>query len=71
MEQHRRDGKTHLERSQQINSANSSMQLEIVENYVALKIEELHLAHEYREQLKIEKEERTELARAEREEKNS
>ena len=47
------------------------MQLEIVENYVALKIEELHLAHECREQLKIEKEERTELARAEREEKNS
>lgn len=45
------------------------MQLEIVENYVASKIEELHLAHEYREQLKIEKEERTELARAEREEK--
>lgn len=58
-----------LNAAQQINSANSSMQLEIVENYVALKIEELHLAHEYREQLKIEKEERTELARAEREEK--
>ena len=64
-------GKRILNAAQQINSANSSMQLEIVENYVALKIEELHLAHEYREQLKIEKEERTELARAEREEKNS
>ena len=62
-------GKRILNAAQQINSANSSMQLEIVENYVALKIEELHLAHEYREQLKIEKEERTELARAEREEK--
>lgn len=58
-----------LNATKQINSANSSMQLEIVESYVALKIDELHLTHEYREQLKLEKEERTELARAEREEK--
>ena len=34
-----------------------------------MKLDELHLTHEYRERLKIEKDERAELARAEREEK--
>lgn len=58
-----------LNAAKQIDSANSSMKLQINEEYVALKLEELHLTHEYREQLKIEKEERAELARAEREEK--
>lgn len=58
-----------LNAAKQINSANSSMNLEIDENYIALKIDELHLTHEYREQLKLEKDERSELARIEREEK--
>lgn len=58
-----------LNAAKQINSANSSMQLEINEDYVALKLDELHLTHEYREQLKIEKDERAEIARGEREEK--
>ena len=58
-----------LNAAKQINNANASMRLEIDKGYVALKLDELHLTHEYREQLKIEKEERAELARAEREEK--
>jgi hypothetical protein len=45
------------------------MNLEISDEYVALKVVELHLTHEYREQQKKEKEERTELSRAQREEK--
>lgn len=52
-----------------INRENSSMNLTINAEYVRLKIEELRLTHEYREQQKAEKEERTELKRAEREEK--
>jgi hypothetical protein len=55
--------------AQQINSANESMNLTISDRYVALKLEELYLTHEYRERLKAEKEERAEMARAEREEK--
>ena len=58
-----------LNAAKQINNANASMVLEINEDYVGLKLDELHLTHEYRERLKIEKEERAELARAEREEK--
>jgi len=58
-----------LNAAKAINSANSSMRLEISEEYVALKLDELHLTHEYREQQKIERDERAELARAEREEK--
>lgn len=58
-----------LNAAKQINSANSSMNLEINEDYIALKIDELHLTHEYREQIKLEKDERSELARLEREEK--
>ncbi|MGX1309326.1 hypothetical protein AB7M35_004084 [Amorphus suaedae] len=58
-----------LNAAKAIDSSNSSMKLTINEEYVALKLDELHLTHEYREQQKIEKEERAELARAEREEK--
>lgn len=58
-----------LNAAKQINNANASMNLVIHEDYVALKLDELHLTHEYRERLKIEKDERAELARAEREEK--
>ncbi len=58
-----------LNAAKQIDSANSSMNLCINDKYIAQKLEELFLTHEYREQLKVEKEERAELARAEREEK--
>lgn len=58
-----------LNAAKQINNANASMHLVIHEDYVALKLDELHLTHEYRERLKIEKDARAELARAEREEK--
>jgi len=53
----------------QIDKANESVGLRISEKYVSLKLDELHATHEYRERLKKEKEERAELARAEREEK--
>lgn len=53
----------------QINKANESMKLRISGKYIALKLEELRATHEYRERLKIEKDERAELARADREEK--
>ncbi|MGC8732097.1 MAG: DUF4041 domain-containing protein [Halothiobacillaceae bacterium] len=52
-----------------IDKENTSMNLTLNDRFVALKIEELRLTHEYREQLKREKEERTEMARAEKEEK--
>lgn len=55
--------------AKQINSANVSMQLELSEEYVQLKLTELYLTHEYREQIKAEKDERAEKARAERSEK--
>jgi len=58
-----------LNAAKQINGANTSMNLELNEDYVALKLDELHLTHEYRERLKTEKDERSEMARAEREEK--
>lgn len=58
-----------LNAAKQIDSANSSMNLKINQDYVSLKLDELFHAHEYREQLKIEKDERAELARAERDEK--
>lgn len=58
-----------LNAAKQINSANASMKLSINEQYVSFKLNELHLTHEYREQLKIEKDERAERARMEREEK--
>jgi Domain of unknown function (DUF4041)/T5orf172 domain len=52
-----------------INKENESLALTISDEYVRLKLEELFLTHEYREQLKIEKDERADLVRAEREEK--
>lgn len=52
-----------------IDKENTSMKLSLNDRFVALKIEELRLTHEYREQLKREKEERAEMARAEKEEK--
>lgn len=52
-----------------IDKENSSLNLTLSDSYVALKIEELRLTHEYREGLKREKEERAEMARAEREER--
>lgn len=55
--------------AKQIDKANESMNLRISEEYIGLKLDELHATHEYRERLKTEKEERAELARAEREEK--
>lgn len=58
-----------LNSAKAISKENTSMNLSLNEDYVALKIDELHLTHEYREQLKIEKDERAEVARAEREEK--
>lgn len=58
-----------LNAAKQIDKANESMNLRVSEQYVSLKLDELHATHEYRERLKMEKEERAELARAEREEK--
>ncbi|MBP0483882.1 DUF4041 domain-containing protein [Sagittula salina] len=58
-----------LNAATQIDKANESMNLRISDQYVSLKLDELHATHEYRERLKVEKEERAELARAEREEK--
>lgn len=52
-----------------IDKENTSMNLTLNDRFIALKIEELRLTHEYREQLKREKEERAEMARAEKEEK--
>ncbi|MCF7701590.1 DUF4041 domain-containing protein [Loktanella sp. M215] len=52
-----------------INKENASMQITLSEAYVMLRIKELRLNHEYREQIKVEKDERAESARAEREEK--
>jgi hypothetical protein len=52
-----------------IDKENTSMNLTLNNRFVALKIEELRLTHEYREQLKREKEERAEMVRAEKEEK--
>jgi len=52
-----------------IDNENTSMNLTLSDRYVNLKLEELRLTHEYREQQKVEKDERTEIARAEREER--
>lgn len=51
-----------------INDSNASMNIEISPVYVALKIKEIRLTHEYREKLKAEKDERAEAARLSREE---
>ncbi|MEL6550491.1 MAG: DUF4041 domain-containing protein [Pseudomonadota bacterium] len=53
----------------QIDKANASLQIEITQDYLDLKLSELRLTHEYREKLKEEREKRAEQARLEREEK--
>jgi len=53
----------------QIDKANASLNIEITEHYLELKLKELRLTHEYREQLKVERDERVEATRLEREEK--
>ena len=58
-----------LRAAKAINDQNKSLNLEITEAYLKLKLKELYLTHEYREQLKKEKDERAEIARMEREEK--
>lgn len=52
-----------------IDKANASMNLSISSGYIDLKLKELQLTHEYRERLKIEKDERAESSRTAREEK--
>lgn len=52
----------------QINKLNESNNVFITEEYVKLKFQELFLTHEYREKLKAERDERAELARAQKEE---
>lgn len=54
----------------QIDNLNASNDVRIQADYLELKLRELYLTHEYREQQKVEKEERAERARLEREEKN-
>ncbi|KEJ88676.1 DUF4041 domain-containing protein [Sulfitobacter donghicola] len=52
-----------------IDKLNTSNNVIISENYLRVKLRELRLTHEYREQLKIERDERAEASRLEREEK--
>jgi hypothetical protein len=52
----------------QINKLNESNRVFITEEYVKLRFQELFLTHEYREKLKAERDERAELARAQKEE---
>lgn len=52
----------------QIESMNASLDIRIDPQFLAAKLEELFLTHEYREKLKFEKEERAEAARLAREE---
>ncbi|MDV6226963.1 DUF4041 domain-containing protein [Nitratireductor aquimarinus] len=54
---------------EQIEKLNQSNSIEITPDYLKLKLQELHLTHEYREKLKSEREERAEMARAQREER--
>lgn len=52
----------------QIDKANASINIEITDRYLDLKLMELQLTHEYREQIKVERDERAEEARLKREE---
>jgi hypothetical protein len=58
-----------LKSAQAVNKENESMGVRISDDYAKLKLRELYLTHEHREKQKAEKEERAEIARAEREEK--
>lgn len=57
-----------LRAQEQIDKMNASNTTYISGQYVALKLQELYLTHEYREKVKAEKEERAEAARLAREE---
>ena len=52
----------------QIDKANDSLDIEISSSYLSAKLDELRLTHEYRERLKVEREERAEESRLKREE---
>ncbi|WP_244493713.1 DUF4041 domain-containing protein [Aureimonas sp. AU4] len=54
--------------SEQIDKLNASSSIVIAQHYLKLKLDELHLTHEYREKLKTEREERAEAARLAKEE---
>lgn len=51
-----------------INKENVSLTLELNDKFVALKLDELHATHEYRERQKTEKDERAEISRLQRDE---
>lgn len=53
----------------QIDKANDTLGVYITEGYFNRKIKELRLTHEYRERLKVERDERSEVSRLQREEK--
>lgn len=53
---------------EQIDKLNETIHVTISDDFVELKLKELHLTHEYREKLKQEREERSEAARLQREE---
>lgn len=53
----------------QIDKANDTLGVYITEGYSSRKIKELRLTHEYREKLKVERDERAEASRHQREEK--
>ena len=58
-----------LNAATQIDKLNASSQVIIEEDYLSLKLDELFLNHEYREELKHERDERAEAARLSRDEK--
>ena len=53
----------------QIDKANASHKIEVTDDFLVLKLNELRLTHEYREKLKLERDQRAEHARLEREER--
>ncbi|PZM08091.1 chromosome partitioning protein ParA [Rhizobium tubonense] len=52
----------------QVNKLNESNRINVTESYLKLKLQELHLTHEYKEKIKSERDERAELVRAQKEE---
>ena len=58
-----------LNTASQIDKLNTSNKVVIEEDYLSLKLKELFLNHEYREQIKLERDEQAEARRLEREEK--
>ncbi len=53
----------------QIDKANASLYIAITDKFLVLKLNELRLTHEYREKLKLERDQRAERGRLERDEK--